>query len=106
MDLFSRRIVGWSMADHLETSLCLDALGMAIGHRTNVECLIHRSDRGVQYASHAYRDALHAHGIECSMSRRANCWDNAVAESFFKILKSFYFSLINPVEDVSYFEER
>ena len=88
MDLFSRRIVGWSMADHLETSLCLDALGMAIGHRTNVEGLIHHSDRGVQYASHAYRDALSAHGIECSMSRRANCWDNAVAESFFGTFKN------------------
>jgi putative transposase len=88
MDLFSRRIVGWSMAEHLETSLCLDALGMAIGYRTNVEGLIHHSDRGVQYASHAYRDALDAHGIECSMSRRANCWDNAVAESFFGTFKN------------------
>jgi len=88
MDLFSRRIVGWSMADHLESSLCLDALSMAIGYRTNVEGLIHHSDRGVQYASHAYRDALDAHGIECSMSRRANCWDNAVAESFFGTFKN------------------
>ncbi len=88
MDLYSRRIVGWSTADHLETGLCLDALRRALGHRTGVDGLIHHSDRGVQYASARYRDALDAHGIECSMSRRANCWDNAVAESFFGTLKN------------------
>jgi transposase InsO family protein len=88
MDLYSRRIVGWSTAGHLETSLCLDALAMALGHRVNVDGLIHHSDRGVQYASNRYREALDARGIECSMSRRANCWDNAVAESFFGTLKN------------------
>ena len=88
MDLYSRRIVGWATADHLETGLCLDALAMALGHRANVKGLIHHSDRGVQYASHRYREALDARGIECSMSRRANCWDNAVAESFFGTFKN------------------
>jgi transposase InsO family protein len=88
MDLYSRRIVGWSMADHLETGLCLGALRMALEDRTDVEGLIHHSDRGVQYASSRYREALDALGIECSMSRRANCWDNAVAESFFGTLKN------------------
>jgi putative transposase len=88
MDLYSRRIVGWATADHLETSLCLDALAMALGHRENVEGLMHHSDRGVQYASNRYREALDASGIECSMSRRANCWDNAVAESFFGTFKN------------------
>jgi transposase InsO family protein len=88
MDLYSRRIVGWSTAEHLGTGLCLDALKGALGHRTDVEGLIHHSDRGVQYASARYREALEAQGIECSMSRRANCWDNAVAESFFGTLKN------------------
>ena len=88
MDLYSRRIVGWAVADHMETSLCLEALGMALGHRPNVKGLIHHSDRGVQYASNRYREALDARDIECSMSRRANCWDNAVAESFFGTFKN------------------
>ena len=88
MDLYSRRIVGWSMADHMRTELCLDALRMAIKQRTNVKGLVHHSDRGVQYASDDYRAALKARGIECSMSRRATCWDNAVAESFFGTLKN------------------
>ena len=76
MDLYSRRIVGWSMADHLRTDLCLDALQMAIKQRTRIRGLVHHSDRGVQYASDRYRDALKAQGIECSMSRRADCWDS------------------------------
>jgi putative transposase len=88
MDLFSRRIVGWSTADHLKTDLCLDALQMALGYRTGIENLIHHSDQGVQYASDRYREALTGLGIECSMSRRGNCWDNAVAESFFGTLKN------------------
>jgi putative transposase len=88
MDLYSRRIVGWSMADHMRTELCLDALRMAINQRTNITGLVHHSDRGVQFSSGDYRAALKAHGIECSMSRRANCWDNAVAESFFGTLKN------------------
>ena len=88
MDLYSRRIVGWATADHLETSLCLEALSMALGHRSPSEGMIHHSDRGVQYASNRYREALKSKGIECSMSRRGNCWDNAVAESFFGTLKN------------------
>jgi transposase InsO family protein len=88
MDLFSRRIVGWSTANHLKTDLCLEALQMAINQRTGIQGLIHHSDRGVQYASDRYREALDALGIECSMSRRADCWDNAVAESFFGTLKN------------------
>ncbi len=88
MDLYSRRIVGWSVADHMKTELCLDALQMAMEQRTNLKGLIHHSDRGVQYASDRYREALDARGIACSMSRRADCWDNAVAESFFGTLKN------------------
>lgn len=88
MDLYSRRIVGWSTADHLKTELCLDALQTALEYRTGIENLIHHSDRGCQYASDRYRAVLDARGIECSMSRRANCWDNAVAESFFGTLKN------------------
>jgi len=88
MDLYSRRIVGWSTADHLKTELCLDALQMALQHRTGIENLMHHSDRGCQYASDRYQAVLDAQGIECSMSRRANCWDNAVAESFFGTLKN------------------
>ena len=88
MDLYSRRIVGWSTGESLETSLCLKALAMALGHRKRIKGLTHHSDRGVQYASDDYRKALKARGIECSMSRRANCWDNAVAESFFGTLKT------------------
>ena len=87
IDLYSRRVVGWSTGESLETSLCLKALSMALGHRKRIKGLTHHSDRGVQYASDAYRSALQARGIECSMSRRANCWDNAVAESFFATLK-------------------
>ncbi len=88
MDLYSRRILGWSVADHMKTELCLDALQMAMEQRTNLKGLIHHSDRGVQYASDRYREALDARGIACSMSRRADCWDNAVAESFFGTLKN------------------
>jgi putative transposase len=88
MDLYSRRIVGWATADHLRTDLCLNALRMAIKQRTNIQGLVHHSDRGIQYASDRYRAVLKAHGIECSMSRRADCWDNAVAESFFGTLKN------------------
>ena len=87
MDLYSRRIVGWAMADHMRTELCLDALEMALKQRMNLKGLVHHSDRGVQYASDRYRDALKAQRIECSMSRRGNCWD-AVAESFFGTLKN------------------
>jgi len=87
LDLFARRVVGWAMADHLRTELPLNALKMALGRRCSPSELLHHSDRGVQYASHEYQRELRAHGIDCSMSRRANCWDNAVVESFFATLK-------------------
>lgn len=89
IDLFSRRVVGWSMAEHMRTELVLDALHAALGSRMPSEQgLVFHSDRGSQYAADAYRDALVSAGITCSMSRRGNCWDNAVAESFFSTLKT------------------
>ena len=87
LDLFARRVVGWAIAEHLRTSLALDALHMALGRRLPGAGLVHHSDRGCQYASDAYRGVLARHGIVCSMSRKGNCWDNAVAESFFSTLK-------------------
>ena len=87
IDLFSRRVVGWAIADHLRTELVLDALRMALGRRTPSRGLVHHSDRGCQYASKAYREILARRGITCSMSRRGDCWDNAVAESFFATIK-------------------
>jgi len=88
VDVFSRRIVGWAVADHLRTELALEALGMALGIRQPEEGLVHHSDRGCQYASDLYRSELSARGIVCSMSRVGDCWDNAVAESFFATLKT------------------
>jgi putative transposase len=87
VDLFSRRVVGWSMSASLETAFCLDALAMALRTRKPSHGLVHHSDRGCQYASAAYRKTLEANGLVCSMSRKGNCWDNAVAESFFATLK-------------------
>jgi transposase InsO family protein len=88
VDVFSRRVVGWAVADHLRTELALEALGMALGIRRPDEGLVHHSDRGSQYASEVYRRELAACGIVCSMSRVGDCWDNAVAESFFATLKT------------------
>ena len=88
LDLYSRRVVGWAMSNRITRELALNALGMALTHRPRPELLVHHSDRGSQYASADYRRLLDAHGIECSMSRRANCWDNAVVESFFATLKT------------------
>jgi transposase InsO family protein len=87
IDLFARRVVGWAIADHMRTELAMDALSMALTTRCPDQRLVHHSDRGVQYASDAYRAALDERGIICSMSRSGNCWDNAVAESFFGRLK-------------------
>jgi putative transposase len=87
IDLCSRRIVGWSMAAHLRASLCTDALEMALLHRRPSRGLVHHSDRGVQYACDDYRDHLARHGIHASMSRRGDCYDNAVMESFWGTLK-------------------
>jgi transposase InsO family protein len=87
MDLASRRIVGWAMADHMRAELVLDALQMALLRKRPGEGLLHHSDRGVQYACGEYRKTLEAHGITCSMSRTGNCYDNAVMESFWATLK-------------------
>ena len=88
LDLFSRRVVGWSMASHLRTELVRYALEMALGNRLPESELLHHSDRGSQYASFEYQKLLQNHGIQCSMSRRAECYDNAVVESFFGTLKT------------------
>jgi transposase InsO family protein len=88
VDLYSRRVVGWAMAEHMEARLVCDALQMAFTQRQPKGGLLHHSDRGRQYASAEYQALLAAHGIECSMSRRGNCYDNAVHESFFGTLKS------------------
>lgn len=87
MDLFSRRIVGWSMQDHMRTDLVADALRMAIATRRPQAGLLHHSDRGVQYASEAYQELLSEFGITCSMSGRGDCYDNAAAESLYATLK-------------------
>jgi transposase InsO family protein len=87
MDLFSRKIVGWAMADHLRSALTCDALTMAIRRRRPAPGLICHSDRGVQYACRDYQQLLIRHGLLCSMSRRGDCYDNAPAESFFATLK-------------------
>jgi putative transposase len=88
MDLFSRKIVGWAMRDHMQVELASAALMMAIQQQRPQPGLIHHSDRGVQYASHAYRNALSGAGITASMSRKADCYDNAPMESFFHTLKT------------------
>lgn len=87
LDLASRRIVGWAMRDTVDAELAVSALRMALVTRRPAPGLIHHSDRGVQYASADYRAVLAQHGLRPSMSRRGNCWDNAVAESFFSTLK-------------------
>jgi putative transposase len=86
-DLYSRRVVGWSIADHLESRLVVDALELAVQRRLPSEGLLAHSDRGSQYASEHYQRLLDKHGIACSMSRKADCWDNAPMESFFASLK-------------------
>jgi transposase InsO family protein len=86
-DLYSRRVVGWSMADHMNSRPVVDALEMAVARRLPGEGLLAHTDRGSQYASAHYQRLLHKHGIECSMSKRGDCWDNALMESFFASLK-------------------
>ena len=87
LDLYSRKIVGWAMSDRIDTALVLKALGMALLHRNPPRELLLHSDRGVQYASAEYRQALAKAGLVASMSRRANCYDNASMESFWSTLK-------------------
>jgi putative transposase len=88
IDLCSRKVVGWAADDHLRAELPCAALKMALEHRQPTGPLLHHSDRGVQYACDEYQALLARHGIECSMSRRGNCYDNAVVESFFGTLKT------------------
>ena len=88
LDLYSRAVVGWSMADHMRAELVTQALAMALGQRRPVAGLIMHTDRGSQYSADSYRQLLTQHGIQPSMSRKGNCWDNAVAESFFHTLKT------------------
>jgi transposase InsO family protein len=88
MDACSRRIVGWSMADHMEASLVIDALEMALGRRNPAPGLMLHSDRGVQYACDAYQALLTRHRLICSMSGKGNCYDNAITESFNGSLKT------------------
>ena len=87
LDLFSRRVVGWALADHLKTELALEALNMAIIERRPLRGLMHHTDRGCQYTSASYRQRLRDNGFECSMSRKGECWDNSVSEAFFGRLK-------------------
>ena len=88
LDLFSRAVIGWALESNLSTQLPLAALELALRRRRPDAGLLHHSDRGCQYTSACYRDVLSANGVAVSMSRRGNCWDNAVAESFFATLKN------------------
>lgn len=87
IELFSRRVIGWSMSHSMETRLVLDALTMALDTRRPIDLLIWHTDRGVQYADEAMQRLQEQRGVLGSMSRKGNCWDNAVAESFFGTLK-------------------
>lgn len=88
LDLFSRQVVGWSMDERITKELTCGALRMAFSRRNPPKGLLHHSDRGSQYAAAAYRRLLEARGVVCSMSRKGNCWDNAVVESFFHTIKT------------------
>jgi len=87
IDLFSRAVVGWSMSERMTRTLVMDAFTLAVKRRNPPPGLIHHSDRGSQYASADFQRLLAKYGAICSMSRKANCWDNAAAESFFSLLK-------------------
>jgi putative transposase len=88
LDLFSRRVVGWSMSARMTAQLVTDALTMAIWRRGKPQALLHHSDRGSQYTSEQFQRLLADHGVTCSMSRSGNVWDNAAMESFFSSLKT------------------
>ena len=99
LDLFSRRVVGWATSENVDRHLALAALDKAIARRQPPTGLVHHSDRGSTYASGDYQKALKARGFECSMSRKGDCWDNAVPESFFSTLK-------REIENIDDFESR
>jgi putative transposase len=88
IDLFSRRVVGWSMSAEMTAQLVTDALVMAIWRRGKPDALLHHSDRGSQYTSEQFQKLMADHGVVCSMSRSGNVWDNAAMESFFSSLKT------------------
>lgn len=88
LDLFSRKVVGWATSARADSALTMEALAMALRRRSPPRTLIHHSDRGCQYSSEDYQRALRRAGIRCSMSRKGNCWDNAVVESFFATIKT------------------
>ncbi len=88
LDLYSRRVVGWSMSARIDQDLTVGALNAALWARKPAPGLLHHSDRGSQYVSFDYQSLLRQHGASCSMSRKGDCWDNAVVESFFKSLKA------------------
>ena len=88
LDLRSRRVVGWSMSQSLEASIVLDSLRMALSRRQPRKGVLHHSDRGSQYADKLFRQLLKDHGMKCSMSRKGDCWDNAVVESFNATIKT------------------
>jgi transposase InsO family protein len=88
LELYSRRVVGWALSTVNDTALALAALGAAVALRRPLPGLIHHSDRGSPYASQAYRDALKSFGMIASMSRKGDCWDNAVAESLWATVKA------------------
>lgn len=87
LDLFSRKVVGWSFDDHLRSSLLIDAFLMAVTDRNPPKGLIFHSDRGIQYAGRKFRQYTELYGVKQSMSRKGNCWDNSCAESFFRSIK-------------------
>lgn len=87
LDLYSRRVVGWALDTHMRESLILEALDMAVSGRDIQDGALLHTDRGVQFRGHEYQETLKMHGIRSSMSRKGNCWDNAVMESFFSRLK-------------------
>lgn len=87
MDLYSRQIIGWALDRHMREGLIREALDMAVSHRKGKHGTVIHSDRGVQYRANEYQEALRQHGLRASMSRKGNCWDNAVMESFFSRLK-------------------
>ena len=88
LDLFNREVVGWSLKPRMTTDIVMDALTMAWFRKKPMPGIVHHSDRGSQYASHAFQDKLASYGMTCSMSRKGNCWDNAPAESWFNSFKN------------------
>ena len=88
IDLYSRKVIGWSMSASMTSALVIDALTMALWRRGRPSALLHHSDQGSQYASADFQRLLSAEGIVCSMSRKGDCWDNAAIESFFSSLKT------------------